>query len=441
MNTWILLLAAALLLCGSAGADIICGDMNLSGQIDISDLVYLVDFMFSGGPPLPFPPTGDCDGDGSLDISDLVCWVDCWFVLPGGCTPACPLGQARNHTDISGGCLRGENDGPSTRGMYIEAEGNSIHVYHPGAFYQCCLMYEVQYYQYENHFLGYETDTGDLCDCYCPFNLESVIQDLSPGEYVVTLFGIEGDFIGIDTAVVEAGVVEFNVGECTPPEVKGPPDQGDPIVNYSWSNGLLTMVHENAFFNCGADLVLEFEMTGDTLRFHEKNINDMIPVPCMCYYELTSVIEGLSPGTYVAEVYNQDYPWEPDLLLDRQQINLTSSGPVLIDFDDTGCLQRGGDDVRSTVSYTYSGDTLTLEHLDAMFNCAGIISVEFETAGDTLRFYEFNVSEDWVYCICPFNITATLAGVESGTYIVEVYARDYYLDPIELVDRRTLVLE
>ena len=276
----------------------VCGDMDFSGSIDIADLVYLVDYMFNGGPPPPFLPTADCDGNGQIDISDLVCWVDCWFVFEGGCTPQCAFEELNNHTENRGGCLDSAGaDGvpPLERGMYVEAVGNDLHVYHPDAYYQCCLGYYVEYYQTGNQVFGFETDTNELCDCYCPFDLESIIHNLSPGEYIVTLFGIEGDLVGVDTAVVGTGVVDFTVGECVQ-DPKGPPEEGDPIINYYWSAGILTMVHENAFFNCGAILELEFEIIGDTLRFHEKNTNEMVPVPCMCYYELTSVIEGIPPG-------------------------------------------------------------------------------------------------------------------------------------------------
>lgn len=444
MKQWILLLALCGLLGGSAQADLLCGDIDLSGTTDIADIVYLVDYMFTGGPPLPFPPTADCDGGGGdIDISTLVCWVDCWFIFEGGCTPQCAFEELDNHTEIGGPCLdsAGAYDGPaSERGMYIEAVGNDLHVYHPGAYYQCCLGYYVQYYQYGNHFIGYETDVNELCDCYCPFDLESTIHNLVAGEYVVTLYDIEGDLLGVDTAVIEAGVIDFNIGECVQ-DPKGPPETGDPIVNYYWSNGILTMVHENAFFNCGAIFALEFEMVGDTLRFHEINTNEMMPVPCMCYYELTSVIQGIPPGSYVAEVYNQDYPWVEDLLLDRQHISVGQGGPVLLDFGDSGCLGEGDKSVLSSVSYSYSGDTLTMEDLGAIFNCGGIIDVEFSIAGDTLRFYELNISEDYAFCNCPFDITARLTDVVPGTYIAEVYARDLPDDPILLTDRQTLVLE
>ena len=61
----------------------ICGDIDGSGSemIDISDLVYLVDYMFVGGPepdPLWVADMDDCMG--AVDISDLVYLVDFMFL-------------------------------------------------------------------------------------------------------------------------------------------------------------------------------------------------------------------------------------------------------------------------------------------------------------------------------------------------------------------------
>ncbi|MDH3890273.1 MAG: CHRD domain-containing protein [candidate division Zixibacteria bacterium] len=66
-----------------------CGDIDNSGSpaIDISDLVYLVDFMFTGGPPPVNPGAADLNGDGVIDISDLVWLVD--FMFTGGPPPTC----------------------------------------------------------------------------------------------------------------------------------------------------------------------------------------------------------------------------------------------------------------------------------------------------------------------------------------------------------------
>ncbi|MDH4035684.1 MAG: PQQ-binding-like beta-propeller repeat protein, partial [candidate division Zixibacteria bacterium] len=66
----------------------ICGDISGDGAgPDISDLVYLVDFMFTGGPPPPIFNAADIDASGALDISDLVYLVD--FMFTGGPPPVC----------------------------------------------------------------------------------------------------------------------------------------------------------------------------------------------------------------------------------------------------------------------------------------------------------------------------------------------------------------
>jgi len=55
------------------------GDVNDDGELDISDLIYLVDYMFTQGPPPVNPISGDVNGDGATDISDLVYLVDYMF--------------------------------------------------------------------------------------------------------------------------------------------------------------------------------------------------------------------------------------------------------------------------------------------------------------------------------------------------------------------------
>jgi hypothetical protein len=61
------------------------GDLNHSHDVEISDLVMLVDFMFNGG-PAPHPLfVADIDGSCTVDISDLVYLVEYMFI--GGPAP------------------------------------------------------------------------------------------------------------------------------------------------------------------------------------------------------------------------------------------------------------------------------------------------------------------------------------------------------------------
>jgi len=69
----------------------VCGDANGSGTgPDISDLVYLVAFMFNGGPPPPVMAATDVDGiySGTPDIADLVYLVA--YMFSGGPDLICP---------------------------------------------------------------------------------------------------------------------------------------------------------------------------------------------------------------------------------------------------------------------------------------------------------------------------------------------------------------
>ncbi|MDH3891092.1 MAG: right-handed parallel beta-helix repeat-containing protein [candidate division Zixibacteria bacterium] len=64
-------------------------DNDPLNQIDISDLVALVDYMFTGGPGPECPEEADMNADGGWDIADLVYLVD--FMFNGGPPPvACP---------------------------------------------------------------------------------------------------------------------------------------------------------------------------------------------------------------------------------------------------------------------------------------------------------------------------------------------------------------
>lgn len=63
----------------------------MDGVIDITDLVYLIDFMFRGGPQPPCFEEADLNGDGAelIDVGDLLYLID--YMFTGGPLPsACP---------------------------------------------------------------------------------------------------------------------------------------------------------------------------------------------------------------------------------------------------------------------------------------------------------------------------------------------------------------
>ena len=80
------------LACYSGGLDAlmyICGDIDGDGSdLNIADLVYLVDYMFNGGPEPPVIDAANVDGLNGIDIADLVYVVD--YMFNDGPEPTCP---------------------------------------------------------------------------------------------------------------------------------------------------------------------------------------------------------------------------------------------------------------------------------------------------------------------------------------------------------------
>lgn len=67
------------------GCCLMRGDFDRSGAVDITDLSFIVDYLFGGGPPAECPDESDLDASGATDISDLSYIVD--YLFGGGPAP------------------------------------------------------------------------------------------------------------------------------------------------------------------------------------------------------------------------------------------------------------------------------------------------------------------------------------------------------------------
>ena len=72
------------------GNPCVCGDFDCNGQIVITDVVYLVNYIFAGGPAPQDVSGGDVDCSGRCDISDVVYLVNYIFISGPAPCANCP---------------------------------------------------------------------------------------------------------------------------------------------------------------------------------------------------------------------------------------------------------------------------------------------------------------------------------------------------------------
>ena len=66
-------------------------DADYGGAVDIDDAVFLINFIFAGGPPPDPYEAGDADCFGTVDIDDVVYLIA--YIFSGGPEPGDPDGD------------------------------------------------------------------------------------------------------------------------------------------------------------------------------------------------------------------------------------------------------------------------------------------------------------------------------------------------------------
>jgi enediyne biosynthesis protein E4 len=66
----------------------LCGDANGDGNINVGDAVYVISYIFRGGPAPQPPVAGDANCDGKVNVGDAVYVIS--YIFKGGPAPCCP---------------------------------------------------------------------------------------------------------------------------------------------------------------------------------------------------------------------------------------------------------------------------------------------------------------------------------------------------------------
>jgi len=66
----------------------LCGDANSDQTVNVGDAVYIIQYIFKGGPAPDPLEAGDANCDGGTDVADAVYLIN--YVFKGGPEPCCP---------------------------------------------------------------------------------------------------------------------------------------------------------------------------------------------------------------------------------------------------------------------------------------------------------------------------------------------------------------
>jgi uncharacterized protein (DUF2141 family) len=170
-------------------------------------------------------------------------------------------------------------------------------------------------------------------------------------------------------------------------------------VIFSAHGDTIFVTHQDAFYNCCSEIRVNVIQTADGFDLVEYDIGEACH--CMCDFDISTVITGVSDGTYVISG------------IESSQSNCKGGRYKL----DPGAVEEAFEE--SVVAWVH-GDTIWVTHKNVYTNCCAEFKTEVEWTerGFDVYEYDFGFPCD---CLCTFDITTTIYGVAPGTYVIRVF--------------------
>ncbi|MFH2049933.1 MAG: hypothetical protein ABIJ12_10855 [bacterium] len=140
-----------------AQAQTVCGDVDLTGEVNVADLVFMVNYLFKGGPELCPTPSGEYVGHTN-----------------------CKGMKTADTLETNWDCLE-----------YNYTGSNLLTLKHVNTAFNCCSLKDADIIIDDSLILIVESesfsDPYDSCYCECLFDLDFEISNLPPGIYTIKI--------------------------------------------------------------------------------------------------------------------------------------------------------------------------------------------------------------------------------------------------------------
>ncbi len=166
------------------------GDANGTGAVDIDDVVYIVAYIFLGGPAPVTPEAGNANCLENIDVDDVVYLIAYIFSSgPEPCAYENPSGGLVGHSGCKGPFGR-PSAPPDQDCLEWVYDGISVlQIRHVNEGLNCCPVILADITVQGNEIAIEEIDSlyNGGCVCLCLFDVDYEIVNLAPGEYFITV--------------------------------------------------------------------------------------------------------------------------------------------------------------------------------------------------------------------------------------------------------------
>lgn len=259
-----------------------------------------------------------------------------------------------------------------------------IDLTHINALHNCCVDVAMAYTLEGNTITIRESETGDLCDCNCTFDLSASILELPAGTYTV-----QGAPVGDPIDVV----------------VTAPED----IIDVEVFQDTLVIHHNNADWNCCGIVEMEVTVEGDLILVEEVETNPDGLCRCTCLFDFSVEASGFEAGSYTVRVFTHVGD-EPEIF-----------GEVEVDIPGLPTDDTSEQSIALETTEDYS---IEVTHAGATYNCCSIVVMTATVDDTNITVEEVITNDELCHCICDFEISTSISNLVPNTYTVTVNSAD-----------------
>jgi hypothetical protein len=185
------------------------------------------------------------------------------------------------------------------------------------------------------------------------------------------------------------------------------------------ANEVVTVTHEDATYNCAARLKLTATVSGFEILVTETVMNPNEAADCICDFDLSVPVKGLADGTYQVKVESASGE-----LVGTTQVTVGSPAPKVSvgqTFQSDCKPETDGPSSSGAIKATVNGNSVTITHEDATYNCAARLKLTAKVIGNQIVVTETILNpNELADCTCNFDLSVVVSELAAGTYQVKV---------------------